>query len=233
MTAYRHVSDEDLLAAMVAALVHDFEHPGVNNAFHVALLSDLAILYNDRHVLEQHHCASAFSIILNNDSCNIFKNFRIDTYRRVREMIVTLVFATDMAKHFEYVGKFQAKLNVGFNLDDRQDIVLLFEMAMKCADISNPLRPRDISYQWATLLMEEFFNQGDEEKNNDLPVSQFMDRDHPNLPKCQIGFINFIIVPMFELWAKFIGDREGVPPESLEFMVTLRTNVKLWTAQLE
>ena len=39
-----------LLALLVAALGHDVDHSGQNNAFHVATSSELAIVYNDRSV---------------------------------------------------------------------------------------------------------------------------------------------------------------------------------------
>ena len=30
-----------------------------------------------------------------------------------------------------------------------------------------------------------------------LPVSKFFDRDAPNVPRCQVGFINFIVSPLY------------------------------------
>jgi len=45
--------------------------------------------------------------------------------------------------------------------------------------------------------MEEFYDQGDSEKAAGLPVSKFFDREAPNVPRCQVGFINFIVMPLY------------------------------------
>merc|ERR1719440_375051 len=51
------LSKEEELAFFTAALVHDADHPGNNNAWEVATKSELAIRYNDVSVLENHHIA--------------------------------------------------------------------------------------------------------------------------------------------------------------------------------
>ena len=48
------------LAALVACVVHDVDHPGVTNQYLVNTGSELALLYNDESVLENHHLAVAF-----------------------------------------------------------------------------------------------------------------------------------------------------------------------------
>ena len=52
-----------MLSILVAAAVHDFDHPGVTNNFLVSTSHQLAILYNDRSVLENHHVASAWKLM--------------------------------------------------------------------------------------------------------------------------------------------------------------------------
>lgn len=41
---------------------------------------------------------------------------------------------------------------------------LISSVALHACDISTSLRPYEISTQWADLLFDEFFNQGDMEK---------------------------------------------------------------------
>eukprot|EP01137_Pigoraptor_chileana_P025221 Opistho-2@94357 len=74
------LSIEEMFGAVVAALIHDYEHPGFNNAFLINTRHPLAIRYNDRSVLENHHCASAFHLLKTNDSLNIFSNFSKQQY---------------------------------------------------------------------------------------------------------------------------------------------------------
>ncbi|NXE03706.1 PDE8A phosphodiesterase, partial [Lophotis ruficrista] len=52
----------DEVAALIAATVHDVDHPGRTNSFLCNAGSELAILYNDTAVLESHHAALAFQL---------------------------------------------------------------------------------------------------------------------------------------------------------------------------
>lgn len=62
------------MAALIAATVHDVDHPGRTNSFLCNAGSDLAILYNDTAVLESHHAALAFQLTVRDGKSNIFKN---------------------------------------------------------------------------------------------------------------------------------------------------------------
>ena len=64
----------DVVAALVAATVHDVDHPGRTNSFLCNAGSELAILYNDTAVLESHHAALAFQLTVRDNKSNIFKN---------------------------------------------------------------------------------------------------------------------------------------------------------------
>eukprot|EP01137_Pigoraptor_chileana_P013610 Opistho-2@67314 len=115
-----------------------------------------------------------------------------------------------MAHHFEYVGKFKNKLSGnGFDFNERKDRALVLEIAIKCADVSNPAKPHKMCTRWSELIMEEFFKQGDEELARGMSVSMFMNRHDTNVPKCQVGFIDFIVGPLFEAWGSYLhGHRD-------------------------
>lgn len=84
-------------------------------------------------------------------------------------------------------------------------ISLYFQLKMvliKCCDISNEVRPMEVSEPWVDCLLEEYFNQADREKLEGLPVAPFMDREKVTKPSAQIGFIKFVLLPMFENVAK-------------------------------
>lgn len=59
-----HFSDLNIMAGFLAAMMADVAHPGVNNAFLIAMKHTKAVRYNDRSVLENHHCAIAFKLLL-------------------------------------------------------------------------------------------------------------------------------------------------------------------------
>ena len=62
-------------------------------------------------MLENHHAALAFQLTRQNDDTNIFKNLTREEYRAVRSVIIDMVLATEMSKHFEHLNKFMNKFN--------------------------------------------------------------------------------------------------------------------------
>lgn len=48
---------------MLAAFCHDYDHPGLNNQFLIASSDLLALVYNDKSVLENHHIAEVFKML--------------------------------------------------------------------------------------------------------------------------------------------------------------------------
>jgi calcium/calmodulin-dependent 3',5'-cyclic nucleotide phosphodiesterase len=60
VVAQNWLTDLEIFAAIIAAIIHDFEHTGTTNSFHVMSGSETALLYNDRSVQENHHISAAF-----------------------------------------------------------------------------------------------------------------------------------------------------------------------------
>lgn len=203
------LSELDMFAGIIACLVHDFGHPGVNNNFLVAVGSPLAIRYNDRSVLEFHHCAAAYALLAD-PRLNIFASLDSGARSAVRSTITTMVLATDMAKHFELISKFNAQLPslmaeaASGSFESADSKLLALSLVVKCCDISNPARPWHISTQWSDRVMEEGYRQGDREAALGLKVSTFMSRSAPALdfPKNQVGFISIFVHPLFSAVAK-------------------------------
>ena len=192
----------DVLALIIASLAHDMDHTGQNNAFHVATSSELAIVYNDKSVLENHHCATLFAAM---KECDIFGALSTAQKREVRDLMISMILSTDMAVHFKNVDRLSAALSAGdLDLSKRDDKSFVLEMLIHSADVSNPCRQERVYRLWTDKVMAEFYNQGDLEKRGGLPVSKFFDRDNPNVPKCQVGFINFVVQPLINVVAELI-----------------------------
>lgn len=58
------VTDMEAAVLIISSMVHDTDHPGVTNLYLVATRDRLALRYNDKSVLENHHIAIAFNTML-------------------------------------------------------------------------------------------------------------------------------------------------------------------------
>ncbi|KAJ3386740.1 High affinity cAMP-specific 3',5'-cyclic phosphodiesterase 7A [Lobulomyces angularis] len=212
---WEFLTPEEQIAAIIAPMIHDYAHPGVNNAYLVSVVDPLAIRYSDQSVLENFHCSTVFEIMLQEDY-NFLENLTLEERKPIREMVISMVLATDMTFHFEWVGKFKTKMSGnGLNLEQKLDRKLLLNMAIKCADVNNPSKPLEQSKNWTELVMEEFYRQGDREREKGVPISMFYDRNNPDVPKCQIGFIDYIVYPIFETWQMFMEEDVKVHIENV------------------
>ncbi|XP_068197629.1 dual specificity calcium/calmodulin-dependent 3',5'-cyclic nucleotide phosphodiesterase 1A isoform X2 [Antennarius striatus] len=187
------LTELEIFAMIFAAAVHDYEHTGTTNNFHIQTRSDTAILYNDRSVLESHHVSAAYRLLQDDDEMNILCNLSKDDWRELRALVVEMVLATDMSCHFQQVKAMKNSLQQPEGIDKPKALSLL----LHTADISHPAKGWDLHHRWTTSLLEEFFRQGDKESDLGLPFSPLCDRKSTMVAQSQIGFIDFIVVPTF------------------------------------
>ncbi|XP_054625285.1 dual specificity calcium/calmodulin-dependent 3',5'-cyclic nucleotide phosphodiesterase 1A isoform X3 [Dunckerocampus dactyliophorus] len=187
------LTELEIFAMIFAAAVHDYEHTGTTNNFHIQTRSDTAILYNDRSVLESHHVSAAYRLLQDDDEMNILYNLSKDDWRELRALVVEMVLATDMSCHFQQVKAMKNFLQQPEGIDKPKALSLL----LHTADISHPAKSWDLHHRWTASLLEEFFRQGDKEAELGLPFSPLCDRKSTMVAQSQIGFIDFIVVPTF------------------------------------
>ena len=193
----------DIWSMILGAAVHDYEHPGFNNMYLINTKDTLAIRYNDVSVLENHHVASAHAL-MKLEKYNILGKLWEDDRDGIRRRMIHMVLTTDMSKHFAELGQFKQRVaSESFEPDDK-DKLLCMGLGMHLADISNPTKPWDLTLRWTELLFEEFFKQGDKEREKKLKISDLMDRTTVNIARAQLGFIDVIVLPAFESFSKFI-----------------------------
>nr|XP_032636224.1 cAMP-specific 3',5'-cyclic phosphodiesterase 4A-like [Chelonoidis abingdonii] len=83
-------TDLEILAALFAAAIHDVDHPGVSNQFLINTNSELALMYNDESVLENHHLAVGFKL-LQEENCDIFQSLGKRQRQTLRKMVIDMV----------------------------------------------------------------------------------------------------------------------------------------------
>ncbi|KAI4891807.1 hypothetical protein NFI96_028831 [Prochilodus magdalenae] len=149
------LTELEIFAMIFAAAVHDYEHTGTTNNFHIQTRSDTAILYNDRAVLESHHVSAAYRLLQDDDEMNILYNLSKDDWREFRALVVEMVLATDMSCHFQQVKAMKNFLQQPEGIDKSKALSLL----LHTADISHPAKNWELHHRWTTSLLEEFFRQ--------------------------------------------------------------------------
>ncbi|XP_042331687.1 calcium/calmodulin-dependent 3',5'-cyclic nucleotide phosphodiesterase 1C isoform X4 [Sceloporus undulatus] len=187
------LTELEIFAMIFAAAIHDYEHTGTTNNFHIQTRSDTAILYNDRSVLENHHLSAAFRLLQDDEEMNILSNLSKDDWREFRTLVIEMVLATDMSCHFQQIKAMKNALQQPEGIDKPKALSLM----LHTADISHPAKAWDLHHRWTMSLLEEFFRQGDKEAELGLPFSPLCDRKSTMVPQSQIGFIDFIVEPTF------------------------------------
>lgn len=214
----------EVCAALFAACVHDVDHPGLTNQFLVNSSSELALMYNDESVLENHHLAVAFKL-LQNEGCDIFVNLHKKQRQTLRKMVIDMVLSTDMSKHMSLLADLKTMVETKkvagsgvLLLDNYTDRIQVLENLVHCADLSNPTKPLPLYKRWVALLMEEFFQQGDREREQGMDISPMCDRHNATIEKSQVGFIDYIVHPLWETWADLVH------PDAQDILDTLEEN---------
>jgi len=219
--AERFFSNIERFALITSAVCHDIGHPGLNNPFLIESAHELAIRYNDHSPLENMHCASLFELVSHPKS-NVFAALDTLHYKEVRQVCIEAILHTDNIHHFPMIKELQMlyemnadvfdwslqlQLSTGEQTDfpprevidifsEPEKKKLLRNLFLHFADISNPMKPWDICHRWAWNIMDEFFQQGDREKELGIVVQPLHDRSRVNRPYSQLGVIEFFVAPL-------------------------------------
>nr|XP_043885551.1 cAMP-specific 3',5'-cyclic phosphodiesterase 4C isoform X4 [Solea senegalensis] len=217
-------TDLEILAALFASAIHDVDHPGVSNQFLINTNSELALMYNDSSVLENHHLAVGFKL-LQEDNCDIFQNLSKKQRQSLRKMAIDMVLATDMSKHMNLLADLKTMVETKkvtslgvLLLDNYSDRIQVLQNMVHCADLSNPTKPLELYRQWTDRIMVEFFTQGDRERDKGMEISPMCDKHNASIEKNQVGFIDYIVHPLWETWADLVH------PDAQEILDTLEDN---------
>ena len=177
----------------------------------------MAIRYCDSFVLESHHLAAGFAVLLNEDN-NVFENLPIEIYREARKLIINSVLNTDLSKHFTLLTELKTKLGNNFPTESLEDRTLILSITLRICDHFKVMRGPTIFFKWMDAMFEEFYKQGDMEKVLDLPISKFMDRENTNKEKVFSNYLNVVCRPLVTTYLILINDddvygalvREGI-----------------------
>ncbi|RLN02244.1 hypothetical protein BBJ28_00000252 [Nothophytophthora sp. Chile5] len=220
----RYFSGLEIFAMLIAALCHDIDHPGNTNDFELKVLSPMALTHNDDAVLERHHCRVTF-IILNHKSAKILHHLDRERYKRVRQLIISCILATDMSKHFEKCKALEGLTRR--QLSDKRAV--LMGILMHAADLSFQTLPFIQAQEWGARLLDEFQNQAMTEAELGVPTDFFMQNLENKRVRLivQLNFINYVVRPIWLPLTSLCHHLRQVYTDSLEH------NYELYSKQLD
>jgi len=223
----------DMLTSVMAAAAHDVGHDAVNNNFHISVWSELAQRYNNISPLENFHAAQASQLLSESDK-NWLESFSVEDRCYVRSLMLKLILATDFQCHQAHQRTIQEALNRAGNTVNvlflnksfdkpgfKSEKEMFLEAGLHLADVSNPAKPIEIAVYWAECIMQEFFEQGAKEKKLGIPISPLCDQENSNVAQGQVGFIKFVVLPLYDLWAKLMPEFNGA-------VTYLKQNLAFW-----
>jgi hypothetical protein len=158
------------------------------------------IVFRDA-LLEKHHALRALGVMVDRD-IGILEGLSSEEYYHFRSSVSKIILATDISRHKEYLEHLQEF--AARRAEDpavEMDKQLAMELMVKCADISNVVKPTAVARRWALRVTDEFFGQGDAERALGMEVSQNCDRLANSRVALQIGFIDYLAAPLFTLLA--------------------------------
>lgn len=193
----------ELFAMLIACLTHDTDHPGLNNIFQKKAQTNLAKIHS-ASILENHHLIQA-KILLSQPHCDILCNLSKEDTSKFYLFLTRMIMATDLALHKQILTEleeFNEHIKAEFQKDKPHlslaERVAVVALCMKCADLSNEIRPYNVSFLWASRINDEFFKQTDKERELGLPVTPFMDPEKVVIAQEQGNFIQGLCMPLYK-----------------------------------
>lgn len=249
---------QDLLVLLCAAIAHDTAHPGLTNLYLSRVEDDLALVYNDRSPLEHMHACRFFQTLSKERNNFLIKAKKhgasnYDSFSTFREKVIGAILATDMVQHKSQVDRFTARVDKpgvpflqGTKSDPRMkkesktDRRLLLEATVHLADLSHCTRDFGLNQIWVQRLEEEWFLQGDLERERALAISPGCDRHKDSLATLQSFFMGHFIVPLLTPFMGVLniaregagrGKEKGAAKPAVDlpdFLGNVENNMKNW-----
>ncbi|KAM7538567.1 hypothetical protein Aperf_G00000053950 [Anoplocephala perfoliata] len=215
-------NDLECLSIIIACLSHDLDHRGTNNQFQIQTMSPLVNLYSTS-VLEHHHFDQCI-MLLNTKGTDILCNLSHDDYRKAVKIMEKAILATDLSRYFARLPEFRRILDERISAVGEENLTddiavktmwqteassreLLMSMMMTASDVSASTKPWPVQKKTAELVSNEFFEQGDLERQKlNIKPCAMMDRELIHkFPQMQVEFIETICTPVYQSISRVCG----------------------------
>ena len=138
------------------------------------------------------------------------KNMPWEMYLESRKMIIAIVLNSDFSMHFSLMTTLKTKLGNNLQPDQMEDRVLILSVLLRCADSFKVARDgRSVFTKWLEAMFAEYYIQGDMERQLELPVTKFMDKDQAgNKEKAYLNYVTVVCRPLLTTFLIMIEDEE-------------------------
>lgn len=190
----------EIFAILLASISHDAGHEGYNNIYNLKVGTPLGVLFKDQSVMETYHCVVLIRLLAIKES-NILQNLSANDVKKIWNLIIALILATDIDHQSKLVDEANTLLSEGkFDFENDSDHHLLaLKLLINASNISNVSRPFEVAEEWYNKLLEECYNQGDDERSHGIePTSPLNSRETNDKHKGQTDFYGLISIPLFQ-----------------------------------
>lgn len=162
-------------------------------------------------------------ISLFQDGHNIFGKLSSHEYKQVLGLVKHCILATDLALFFPNKAKLNALIDEEkFSWSILEHRMLIQAISMTASDLSASAKPWEVQVQTVKVIFEEFYQQGDAEREAGRTPISMMDRNQPDQQAAsQVGFINGICIPCYSLLYRII-------PETEPLLKMCTSNLEKW-----
>ena len=134
------------------------------------------------------------------------ENMNYEIQQETRGMIIDTVLNSDISKHFTLLTELKTKLGNNFPTDSIEDRTLILSVTLRIVSTFKMMRDRNTFYKWMERFFEEFYKQGDMERQLELPISKFMDRENTNREQAYSSFLSFVCRPLLVTYLILVDD---------------------------
>lgn len=210
------LSKEQLIAVFLAAPAHDLDHRGRSNVYEINENTEIARAFpGEKGPLECHHSSLAAQLV---EDSGILAGLSTSSADLVRACVKNAILATDMGRHGALMNRFNAvtaEIEMEITLESTNSSLadfflpgdkgwLLLGMLVKASDVSNPSRSIGVADKWNDLVYQEFYAEGDVDKAKGRPLNPLHDRENNIISKSSVGFIGFVVLPIFQSIQHFL-----------------------------
>ncbi|XP_023930195.1 cAMP and cAMP-inhibited cGMP 3',5'-cyclic phosphodiesterase 10A-like [Lingula anatina] len=224
-------TENEALTLMVAALCHDVDHRGKNNSFLQKLNEPLWHIYSGS-VMEKHHFQCTVGI-LQKQGHDLFGSMGSEEYKEALGMVRTAILDTDLLQFLPAQKKVAKWLEDGvFDVNNPEHRGEFISILMTACDLNSMCKQQECHIREVSLLYEEFYKQGDEEKLHGVEPLPMMDRSQKDkIPSQQVGFIKHICIPCYTTIVHILPFMQPMLDglqRNLEYWQSLQNKEAMW-----